>query len=100
MVFLLVVINDLHIRGTGLSFRPRKTNPPLIVYANAVLAFAIPFEGCKAVAGQGCKVRQRSGRLEPVQLQAGGAFNSGKCFDPFAVREVSGPLVAVAYNHL
>jgi len=71
-----------------------------MVCANAELAFAIPFGGFKAVAGQGCQVRQRRGRLEPVQPQAGGPFNSGKSFDPFAVREISGRVVAGAYTPL
>ena len=38
--------------------RPLKTNPPLIVDADAVLAFAISLQPLKTVAGQGSQILQ------------------------------------------
>ena len=49
---------------------------PLIVDADAVLAFTVPFQGFKAVAWQGRQVRQRGGSFEPVQFQASWTFDS------------------------
>jgi len=42
-----VVINDFHM--DGIAAGPLKTDAPLIVDANAVLAFAIAFQGPESV---------------------------------------------------
>jgi hypothetical protein len=39
MSMLLVIINDLYVRRPGRSVSPFKANPPLIIDADAVLAF-------------------------------------------------------------
>ncbi len=90
-----VVIDDLNIYRTGRSFRPLKAYSPLVVDANAVLAFAIASQGLKAVAWQGRKVLERGRRFQTVKLQPGGPLNAGKDFDPFAGREVQAPPIPI-----
>ncbi len=47
-----VIINDLNIDWTKHPFRPFEANSPLLVDADAVLAFAITLERFQMVAGQ------------------------------------------------
>jgi len=52
----LVEIYDLHIHRPGRLLGPLKANPPLVVDADAVLAFAVTRQCFKTVAGQGSQV--------------------------------------------
>src|SRR5208282_3870403 len=65
---LLMVIDNLHIRGTRGAFPPLETNPPLVVDANAVLTFAVSLEHFKTIPRQSGEISQRNRRLETVQL--------------------------------
>jgi hypothetical protein len=94
-----VIINDLDVGRARRLLRPLKANPPLIVDADAVLAFAISGQRLKTVAGQGGQILQRNGGLQAVQLEACGAFDAGERFDSLALSEVPGPLVPVADDH-
>ena len=51
------------------------------------------------IARQSGQVFERGGRLETIELQAGGALKSGKGLDAFAASKVSGAAVPVADNH-
>jgi hypothetical protein len=95
-----VVVYNLNIYRAGRSGRPFKTDPLLIVDADAALAFAVPFQGFKTVARQGRKIADRRGRLEAVQLQTCGPLDAGKGFDPFSNGELGGPLVLIADDYL
>ena len=52
-MFLLMVVNNLHVGWAGPFFGPFKANPPLVINADAVLALSVPFqrfkEGCPAI---------------------------------------------------
>ena len=48
----LVVIHNLDVRRSGRFVWPLKTDPPLVVNPNAVLAFAVAFQGLETVARQ------------------------------------------------
>jgi hypothetical protein len=74
----LVIINDLDVAGTWRGVGPLEANPPLIVDADAVLAFAISGQRLKTVAGQSGQVLKRNGGLQTVQLEARGALDSGE----------------------
>jgi hypothetical protein len=63
MMYLLMVINNFHVGWAGCLFGPFKTDPPLVIDADAVLAFSVSFQGFKAVAGQYGKVSKHNGRL-------------------------------------
>ena len=96
---LLVIVNNLHVRWSRCLLSPLEADPPLIVNADAVLAFAIANQRFKTIAGQSDKVLKGRGRLQTVKLQARGAFKSRECLDPFSGGEVSGPLVPIAHYH-
>ena len=71
----------------------------MIVNADTVLAFAVTTQRLETIPWQGCKVFERRCRLEAIELQAGGAFESREHLDPFARGEVSSPLIPVADDH-
>jgi len=91
-----VIINDLDVDGTWRGVGPLEANPPLIVDADAVLAFAISGQRLKTVAGQSGQVLNRNGGLQTVQLEARGTFYARKRLDPFPGREVPCALIAIA----
>jgi hypothetical protein len=84
-----VVIDNFNIRRTGGAFWPFEANTPLVVDADAVLAFPAALQGLEPVSRQNGKVAEREGRFEPVQLQTGGAFDAREGFDTFSGREAS-----------
>ena len=79
--------------------RPFKADPPTVVDANTVLAFAIAFQRFKTIARQGRKIFERDSRFQTVQFQTRGAFYARETFDPFAGRKVYSPFVPVADDH-
>jgi hypothetical protein len=96
---LLVVIDNFNIRRTGGTFWPFEANTPLVVDADAVLAFPAALQGLEPVSGQNGKVAERQGRFEPVQLQAGGAFDAREGFDTFSGREGGSFLAPETNDH-
>src|SRR5487761_529153 len=99
MMVLLMVIDDLHVRGAGRVFAPFEANPPAVVDADAVLTLSVPFQPFKMVAGQRRKVFERDCRFQTVQLQPGGAFDARERLDALAAREVPGSPVPIADDH-
>jgi hypothetical protein len=71
----------------------------LVVDADAVLSFAVTFQGLKPIPWQSRQVAQDVGRFEPVQLEASGAFDSRESFNTFSGGEVGSPLVPETHDH-
>jgi hypothetical protein len=94
-----MVINNLHVGRTGGAFRPVEADSPLIVDADAVLAFSISSQHFKTVARQHGKISERDGGLQTVQLHARRAFDTGERLDTFADRKIRRPLVPIADDH-
>jgi len=63
-----MVVNNLDIRWTGSPCKPSKADPPLIIDANAVLAFSIPLQGFESVAWQGSEIPELHSRFQAVEL--------------------------------
>jgi hypothetical protein len=57
-----VVADNFNVGWSRAVIRPFKTNPPLIVDADAVLSFPITGQGLKTIAGQSAEILQASGR--------------------------------------
>src|SRR5712664_4568993 len=55
---LLTIVSNLNVRWHRRPARPLGANPPLIVYADAVLALAVANQRLKTIAGQCGKVSQ------------------------------------------
>jgi hypothetical protein len=70
-----VVIDNLNL--VGISCSPAKTDPPLIIDANTVLAGAIASELLKAIARRNSEVLQRLGRIYCHQLAQHRALQFG-----------------------
>jgi hypothetical protein len=63
---LLMIIRHFHIVRVPAS--PSKANAPLIVDANAMLAFAIPLEFFESISGRDAQVPESLCRIEDQQL--------------------------------
>lgn len=61
-----MVIDDFNV--TDVAFAPDKTNPPLIVNSDAVLAGPITFECLEPVAGRNAKILQPFGGMKIEEL--------------------------------
>jgi hypothetical protein len=61
-----MVVHDLNIVGIARS--PTKTDPPLFVDADAVLAFAIPSQPLQPVPRRNPEVFENCGRVEHPEL--------------------------------
>jgi hypothetical protein len=94
-----VIVNNLYFRWPKRSSRPFKTNPPLIVDANAELSFPIASQGFKSVARKRGEVPDRNSSIQPVKLQPGRSFESRKHWNPLPASEIPSSLVAIAKNH-
>jgi len=98
MVCSSVIIDNLDVRWARRFARPFKTDPPLVVHANAVLSLSIALQCFETVARQGGQVLKDVGRFKAIQLEPGRSLNAGESFHAFAGGEVSRSLVAVADN--
>jgi hypothetical protein len=77
---------------------PFKTNSPLVVDTDAVLAFAAAFKPFKPVAGSVQGAQPVSG-MQPFKTQHRRPIKSLKRPDPPSLEELTRPLVAKAYYH-
>ena len=64
-----MIVDDFDVRRA--CFRPAKTDPPLIVDANAVLPHSIALESLQAIAGRRAQRRQQRRGVEHVELARG-----------------------------
>jgi hypothetical protein len=94
-----MVVNNLDIKWAGRASGPLKTDPPLIVDANAVLALTVTFQRFESVTRQRTNIFKLNSCFQAIKLEPGSAFNSRECFDSFTGREVSGPPIPVADDH-
>src|SRR5712664_159634 len=99
ITILLVIIGNFHVGRPGWPVEPFKAQAPLIVNANAVLAFAVTKQGLKPIARQRGEISERCGRLQTVQLHPCGALKPGECLDVLPCGEVPRPLVPIADDH-
>jgi len=94
-----MIVNNLYVRWPQRPAWPLEANPPLIVDADGVLAFAVADQSFEAITGQSGQVSERGGCLQTIELQARGALKSRKGLDAFARGKISGPIVPIADNH-
>jgi len=93
-----MITHNLHVKRIGPS--PAKTDPPLIVDADAVLSLPFPLEGLQAVPGRGSKVAQLHGAVQLAQFPARGPFNGDKAWHALALVESLGIAAAKGPDHL
>jgi len=73
--FASVVIDDFHV--VGVTINPSKTDTPLIVDADAVLAFSAALECFKTVGRRNSQILKREGIAEHAQLATRHRLNIG-----------------------
>jgi hypothetical protein len=96
---LVVVAGCLDIDRTRRATRPFKTDSPLHIDANAVLAPTVAAERFKSVAAQSPKITDRSRRNQYRQPASGLLGESSVCLDEIATGEAFGFPVATPDNH-
>ena len=84
--------------GPGARSAQSKQISPLIVDANAVLSFTIPYEYFKTVAWQCSEIAQRRSSFHMIQLQPSGS-NPENALIRFPAAKGSGPLIPKADDH-
>src|SRR5213592_4522470 len=94
-----VIIDNLDVRRARRSIRPLKTDPPLIVDADAVRALPIALQRFKPVAGQRRQIMKDVRGFKAIELEPSGPLDARERFHAFAGGEVSRSLVAVADDH-
>jgi len=83
---------------------PPEADPVLLVDANAVLPFPIPFQGFQVITGRDSQVRQSLSVVEEEEfrtgsvLELGGADSSGR-FRALTIEQVLGALIAKCQDH-
>ena len=68
-----MVVHDFNIKN--ISVLPTKTNPPLIVDADAVLSFAITLQGLQPVTGRDLEFVKALRLVQVQKLAAGDPFD-------------------------
>ena len=77
-----MIIHNLNLKRIAPS--PAKTDPPLIVDADAVLPLPFSLEGLQAVSGRGSKVAQLQSAIQQAELASSGSLNRSKSRDALA----------------
>jgi len=92
-----VIIHDLDLESV--PFAPRKTNPPLVVNTDAVLALSIAFQSLQSVSGQ-CRERSEIRRcVEHVQFPKGLALDGLEPANGFSTEEALGISASEGPDH-
>ena len=91
-----MIIDNFYVGRPWRAVWPFKTDPPLVIDADAVLPITISGQCFKTIAGQDGKILQHGRCFQAVEFQARRALDSRERFHPFPSREVSGALVSVA----
>ena len=94
----MMVINNLNVYRTWRAFWPCEANPPLVVDADAILAFPGTLKGLQVVA-RSDQISDGHSGVELLQLLARGSFYTGERFNPLACDKVSCALIPIADDH-
>ena len=68
-----MIVDDLNVPGFAVA--PRKTDPPLIVNANAALTLAVAVQSLQTIAGRHTQIVELVRRVDRQQLRAGAPLN-------------------------
>lgn len=93
----LMIVNDFDLIRVAAT--PLKTEPPLIINANAMLAFAISHQGFQAVSGWTGHILQHGSAIQLPQLSLRDSLNRPKPHDSLAVMKAFGVLTAETQDH-
>lgn len=83
-----MIIDYLNVVGVALA--PTKANSPLVVDANAVLAFSVAFQRFEPISRQRGKREQVRRRIQHVELSLRRTFNRLEAANRFTTKEAFG----------
>jgi hypothetical protein len=92
-----VVIHDFNF--TGLPFAPRKTNPPLVIDADAVLTLSIAFKAFQAISWQRRERSEIRRGVEHIEFAKGQALNGLEPTHGFPAEQALGVSASEGPNH-
>ena len=94
-----MVIGDFYVGGV-IVFSPREADAPLLIDADAVLAFAAAFQAFETQAGERGKVGERGGGVELGEaLESDGLHIVGKFAGELAARDFLRFFIGEAFDH-
>jgi hypothetical protein len=94
-----VIVGDLDVDRPVRALGPLEADPPLVVDADAVLAFAVTAQGLQRVAGQGREVLQARGGFQPVEPFFSLSRETGELLDPLAFGKTLSLASRLAHDH-
>ena len=94
---MLVVVHYLHVKWA--AFSPAKTDPPLLVYPNAVVSPSVSDQALQPVAAEGGKVTQRFCVIEDGQPALRLNCEAPKLPDVLPLKELKGLPVPESCYH-
>jgi len=97
--YILVVIDDFDLLCVCVS--PKKTNSPLVIDSNAILAFPVVFKPLKAISRQGGQICQVHACGQRQKFSASRALNiQGQLFRTPSLKDSLSLGIAKAYYHV
>ena len=92
-----MIINDLHV--ICIQAMPAEADPPLAVYTNAVLTFAVARQRFQTVAGRNSQRIESNGRRQVEQLSQRYAFDPSKPPGPMSAKKFFRIIASERANH-
>jgi hypothetical protein len=93
----LVIVDNLDV--IGIAVMPTKTDPPLFVYANTVLAPAVSLHALQPVTGRAVQIVQDDRAIKLAQFPLGDSFDGSKALHALALMKELCILAAKALDH-
>lgn len=94
-----MIVDDFNQAGTDVALVPDKTDAPLVVDPDAVLALPVAGQPFKAIAGQSRKVSDVPGRIQTLEPVLGLPAEGLKRLDALSHGEAFGTRIPVAQDH-
>ncbi len=82
-----MIVNNLNVPCFAIA--PHKTDPPLIVNANAVLTLAVAVQRLQTIAGRHTQIVELLCRVDHKQLRAGAPLNLRRQIANGVLRDVN-----------
>jgi hypothetical protein len=93
-----MIVDDLNVPGFAIPLH--KTDPPLIVNANAALTLAVAVQRLQTIAGRHTQIVKLLCRVDRKQLRAGAPLNLRRQIaDGVAGKDRSRTFIAKAFDH-
>ena len=93
-----MIVDDLDVPGFAVA--PHKTDPPLVVNANAALTLAVAVQSLQTIAGRHTQIVELLRRVDRQQLRAGAPLNLRRQIaDGVASKDRCCAFIAKAFDH-